>query len=203
MGKIAEIQKILGVTADGIFGPKSRAALDAAIAAEIPKPNADVADRVDARSEANIATLHRRVQPLARQLVQLAQANGLDAKVLSGTRTYAEQDALFRQGGVTKARGGYSNHNFGLAFDLGIFIDGKYIDEEADRGGFPRAKMDALYRKLGGIGKDIGLAWGGDWKGFVDMPHFQLEPAWAEGMEEKQMLAELRRRHDNGIDPFG
>jgi hypothetical protein len=66
---------------------------------------------------------------------------------------------------VTKARGGQSWHNFGLAFDVGIFsTDGKNYYGES-----------AAYREVGKIGKALGLEWGGDWD-FVDEPHFQYNP---------------------------
>jgi peptidoglycan L-alanyl-D-glutamate endopeptidase CwlK len=110
--------------------------------------------------------------------------------VLSGTRTYAEQDALFAKGGVTKARGGFSNHNFGIAFDIGVFSGAKYLEESP------------LYKAVAVIGKGLGLSWGGDWKSFVDEPHYQLRPSWAKDMTESQMLAELRLRHDNSIPVF-
>lgn len=146
-----------------------------------------MSDRVDDRSERNIATLHPRVQPIAREFVRRCVAAGLDARIICGTRTYAEQDALYEQGRtkpgpiVTKARGGQSNHNFGLAFDIGIFASGKYL------GSSP------LYKKAGAIGRELGLEWGGDWK-FVDEPHFQLRPAWAKGASASALLAGLRER---------
>jgi peptidoglycan L-alanyl-D-glutamate endopeptidase CwlK len=203
---VASIQKILGVTADGIWGPKSEAALEIAKSGTglLPSPSSrpipsvvpsaaptDDGNRVDDRSETAIATLHRNVQPKARQLVQLAAKNGIIVKITSGTRTYAEQDKLFYSGaGVTKARGGFSNHNFGLAFDLTIF-----------RGDAP-IWDSPQYKTLGLYGKTLGLTWGGDWEGFPDEPHMEFHPPWASGMSEDQMLTELRRRHDIGIDVF-
>jgi peptidoglycan L-alanyl-D-glutamate endopeptidase CwlK len=145
---------------------------------------------VDERSEKNIATLKPQVQPLARKLVEQATAQGINVKVISGHRTYAEQDALYAQGRtkpgkiVTKARGGYSNHNFGLAFDIGIFsADGRtYHGEHKD------------YKRVGAIGKALGLEWGGDWK-FVDEPHFQYNP-------KGYSIAEMRERSAKGEDLF-
>jgi peptidoglycan L-alanyl-D-glutamate endopeptidase CwlK len=199
MSKISDIQAILGVTADGAWGPKSQAALDAAkgegaadtAAATGAAPGAtEDGGLVDPRSEIAIATLHRKVQPIARKLVKLAAANGIVIKITSGTRTYAEQDKLFAQGGVTHARGGQSNHNFGLAFDQTIFDGPQPVWESP------------LYKKVGALGESVGLSWGGRWTSIVDEPHFELRPPWAASMSEGQMLAELRRRHDNGIDAF-
>ena len=45
---------------------------------------------------------------------------------------------------------------------------------------------------------DLGLEWGGNWKTFLDEPHFQLRPKWAGDMRERDMLAELRTRKDSG-----
>jgi len=197
MRTIKELQDFLGVTADGAWGPKSREALDLVLGrspSQAVKPNSvtegPAVDSVDARSEKNIATLHRKVQPVARQLVKDAAKSGINIIITSGTRTYDEQDALFRKGNVTKARGGYSNHNFGLAFDVTIFKGATPVWDSPQ------------YKTVGQIGKALGLEWGGDWKSFVDEPHFQLRPTWASSMSESQMLSELRRRHDVGQDAF-
>ncbi len=57
-------------------------------------------------------------------------------KIISGTRTHMqEQDALYARRRtapgprVTNARGGYSNHNFGIAWDIGLFRGGKYLED--------------------------------------------------------------------------
>src|SRR3954451_18499742 len=52
----------------------------------------------DSRSELNIRTLHPSAQQLARALLKSLKGVGVDARVISGTRTYAEQDALYRVG---------------------------------------------------------------------------------------------------------
>lgn len=190
MRTIKELQEFLGVTADGQWGPKSQAALDAVLHPQPSETPVSNGEKVDERSEKAIVTLHRKVQPLARALVRNAAAAGITIKVTSGTRTYAEQDALFRKGNVTKARGGFSNHNFGLAFDVTIFKGDQPVWESPQ------------YRTVGSLGKALGLTWGGDWKGFIDEPHFQLRPEWAKDMTETKMMSELRRRHDNEIDMF-
>lgn len=192
MATIADIQRLLGVAPDGKWGPRSQAALDAVLHPAVTPvaPVVDNGEKVDPRSETAIATLHRKVQPVARQFVKLAAENGIVIKITSATRTYAEQDKLFAQGGVTKARGGQSNHNFGIAIDVTIF-NGKEPVWESPK-----------YQTLGKLGKSLGFTWGGDWQSFKDEPHYQLEPEWAAGMSEGKMLAELRRRHDNGIDAF-
>jgi peptidoglycan LD-endopeptidase CwlK len=141
---------------------------------------------IDERSEKNIRTLKPEVQPLATRLIEQATAQGINVKVISGYRSYEEQNALYAKGRtapgpkVTKARGGYSWHNFGIAFDIGIFSkDGKeYLGESPD------------YAKVGRIGEKLGLEWGGDWD-FVDEPHFQFNP-------HHLSLAQMRSLQEEG-----
>ena len=133
---------------------------------------------------------------MARALVQKAALSGIQIRVINGTRTYAQQDALYAKGRtapgprVTNARGGYSNHNFGIAFDVGVFAGSKYLPES------PK------YRAVGVLGTDLGLEWGGSWTSIVDQPHFQLRPAWAKRIAEREMLAELRRRAAEGAPVY-
>jgi peptidoglycan L-alanyl-D-glutamate endopeptidase CwlK len=91
---------------------------------------------------------------------------------------------------VTNARGGYSNHNFGIAFDVGVFSGSRYLPES------PK------YKAVGALGTDLGLEWGGSWSSLVDQPHFQLRPAWAKALTGKQLLAELRDRQANSSPLF-
>ena len=191
---IEAVQKALGVEVDGRAGPQTWTAIYAALVntrdAAAATPLTAIST-VDERSEKNIATLLPEVQPMARMLVQKAAANGIAIRVISGLRSYEEQDALYAQGRtapgniVTNARGGYSNHNFGIAFDVGVFSGSKYLPES------PK------YKAVGVLGQELGLEWGGSWTSLVDEPHFQLRPAWAQSMTESRMLAELRQRRQD------
>ena len=171
---------------------------------------------VDDRSEKNIQTLLPGVQILARSLVHAAAANSIDIKVISGTRTYAQQHALYLQGRspldvvnaarakasmdpitekenqheVTPCDEGHSNHNFQIAFDIGIFESTNYIAESP------------LYKAVAILGKQLGLTWGGDWHSFQDEPHYELRPYWAKDLSETAMLDELRQRTDSGKSLF-
>jgi peptidoglycan L-alanyl-D-glutamate endopeptidase CwlK len=49
---------------------------------------------------------------------------------------------------------------------------------------------------------DIGLEWGGSWKTIIDEPHFQLRPLWASDLTERQMLAALRDRVEQGLPVY-
>ena len=191
---IKSIQEELGLSVDGKAGPETWGAIYKRIVPQKASSKATPAltETVDERSEKVIATLQPQVQPYARALVLKAATAGITIRVISGLRTYEEQNALYDQGRtkpgkiVTKARGGYSNHNFGIAFDLGVFEGNKYIEES------PK------YKAVGALGTDLGLEWGGNWKTIQDEPHFQLRPQWAADLREQDMLAELRDRKSSG-----
>jgi peptidoglycan L-alanyl-D-glutamate endopeptidase CwlK len=123
----------------------------------------------DSRSERSIRSLQPKAQRAARAFLRRVLDAGINARIISGTRTYREQDALFRKGRfgdpssiVTKAKGGQSNHNFGIAWDIGVFQNGAYL------GSSP------LYARAAVVGRVPGIEWGGDWVTFVDQPHYEL-----------------------------
>lgn len=156
---------------DGIEGKNTRAAAERW--AEDEERAKEEHGVYDTRSEETLATCLPAAQAVLRQWLKVAQPEakeyGMEVWLINGTRSYAEQDALYAQGRtapgakVTNARGGYSWHNFGLAADMGLFKDGKYIGESP------------VYSVLGRLARSIpGLEWGGDWKSFYDEPHLQL-----------------------------
>jgi peptidoglycan L-alanyl-D-glutamate endopeptidase CwlK len=152
---------------DGSWGKNTNAA-DAAFVQQ-SQTIAQQYGTFDTRSEGNIITLAPKVQILARQFLKILHDAGKDVRIISGTRTYAEQDALYNQGRstpgskVTNAQGGHSNHNFGLAWDIGLFEEGSYITD------------DKKYTPLATLVKPSlpNLEWGGDWVSFKDIPHYQ------------------------------
>lgn len=123
--------------------------------------------KFDPRTENNIRSLLPKAQVKAREFMRLA---GTNCQIISGTRTYPEQNVLFAQKKpkVTNARGGQSNHNFGIAWDIGLFQNGEYLNGDTPQ---EQAAYVALGKKIKSSMK--GLEWGGDWK-FVDRPHYQL-----------------------------
>lgn len=132
---IKSVQKILNLQEDGKAGPETWSAIySALVATPAPGTTPEISlSPVDTRSEKSIGTLLPEVQPFARALVQKAAAGSINIKIISGLRTYAEQDALYAKGRtapgptVTNATGGRSNHNFGIAFDIGVFSGNSYL----------------------------------------------------------------------------
>lgn len=125
-------------------------------------------------SERRLATLHPIVVVRGRALLELCAKRGLFLAVTQGLRTWEEQDVLYAKGRtvpplgkkyvVTKARGGQSYHNFGLAFDIVVLDAMGKVDWDPSHAGWTEAAS---------VGKSVGLEWGGDWTGFKDIPHYQ------------------------------
>lgn len=121
------------------------------------------------KAEKKLQGVHPLVAAKARQLIEQAYKERINVIITQGLRTIEEQNELYAQGRtkpgkiVTNAKGGYSYHNFGLAFDFAIL--------NAD--GSVNWNVDEKWKRVGAIGKSLGLEWGGDWKNFKDYPHFQ------------------------------
>ena len=146
----------------------------------------------DERTERNISTLHPAVQPRAREFMLLALAlaakHGVIVRIISGLRSNAEQDALNAKGRtaqgpkVTNARAGHSNHNFGTAWDIGLFKGKAYL------------AASPIYREIGIASRSLGLTWGGDFRSFPDTPHYEVPTGLT--------LAQMRQRVAAGKDIF-
>ncbi|SRR6266568_99296 len=183
------LQRILAVSGfyNGPFNGKWTSKVDAAEGQFLARYEQikGQAGAFDSRTESCIMSLIPVAQVKAREFMNAVQGRPLTYRIISGTRTYAEQNALFaKKPKVTNARGGQSNHNFGIAWDVGIFENGKYYGGETQ-------KEDKAYVELGGfINAHVpGLEWGGDWKSFVDKPHYQL----ATGKSVAQVRALLEK----------
>ena len=106
---------------------------------------------MDAISQQRLAPLCPSFAIAVTRAISSLALQGVVVRVTAGLRTYAEQDTLFSRGRTapgelcTKARGGFSNHNFGLAVAMILTM------------------------------KAEGLEWGGDWVHIPDEDHFQAK----------------------------
>lgn len=132
---------------------------------------------------ARLDLVHPKLKATIIRLEIAMLAKGIQIEVVQGLRTFAEQDALFALGRtkkgkiVTNARGGQSNHNYGLAVDVCPFLNGK-----------PDWDNNTDFNAIGLMGESMGLEWGGHWKHITDKPHLQLK-----GFDVKQCLAWYRQ----------
>lgn len=106
----------------------------------------------------------------------LALTGKAKVRITQGLRTFKEQDDLYAIGRtkpgakVTNAKGGQSVHNFGFAVDICLVINGKTAswdtakdwDNDTVADWYECVKIFAKY----------GWDWGGNWKKFKDVPHF-------------------------------
>jgi peptidoglycan LD-endopeptidase CwlK len=184
--RLAKSSGLYSGNLDGDWGPLTNGAAEAWD--KLGAATAKTYGSFDARTEENIASLVPKAQRAARQFLVACKAFPYTVKILSGGRTYAEQTAIYAQGRtkpgnvVTNAPAGSSNHNFGIAFDVGIFDGKKYFE------GKTKAETQA-YLNLRKLTKPavLDLDWGGDWKSSKDYPHYELHT----GMTTKQVRASL------------
>jgi len=126
------------------------------------------------KSEARILTVHPTLQVKAFELIKKAYSEGIYILITQGLRTKAEQDALYAkgrrgipgEGKVTYVKYPNSYHCWGLAIDFAV-----YTDKNCNAINWT---VDSKWKRVGAIGKSLGLEWGGDWSDFKDYPHFQL-----------------------------
>lgn len=125
----------------------------------------------------NLDDLDPHVRAMAELLLAHAKAAGIPLTVTFTRRSMATQTALYAQGRtapgpiVTNAKAGFSYHNFGLALDVvpTELLALKNWGDTPDH----QAATNALWAKVGTIGKAIGFRWGGDFQAIKDRPHFE------------------------------
>lgn len=125
-------------------------------------------------SIAQIHTLHPKLRNIALQAYNeavKATPAGVHPVITQGYRTFAESEKLYAQGRtvpgeiVTNAQAGSSYHNYGLAIDFALMIDGKTIWNE----------KHPSWATVVNIFKKHGFTWGGDFAGsFKDYPHLEM-----------------------------
>lgn len=122
-------------------------------------------------------------------------------------RSFPEQAALYAQGRtvffdkngkklgkVTNAKPGQSMHNYGLAIDIVLLkdVNGDGIFESASWESSVDFDKDgkADWKEIVEIFKSYGWSWGGDWKSFKDLPHFEK----TFGNTTKQLIAKYNAK---------
>lgn len=208
------IKLFYSIKADGSYGPKTQSAVQMFQKLNGFNITGNVDDAtfnlitndvltnasVDKPSFSKISTLHPKIRFEVLHLTKLVNKANVKFRIVQGYRTFAEQDALYAQGRtkpgaiVTKARGGLSNHNYGLAIDFCLLhSDGSIswsLMEDADADG----QKD--WMEVVNIFKSAGYEWGGNWKNSKDNPH--LDKMF--NFSIRQLLA----KHQNGqVDENG
>lgn len=129
---------------------------------------------MDSVTQQRIALLHPKLRQEVTDLINLANSkltSHSHVRIVQGLRTFAEQDALYKQRPkVTNAKGGQSLHNYGVAIDFCLIIDDKEVSWDLKRD-WDGDKI-ADWMEVVSVFRNAGWEWGGTWK-FTDNPHFQ------------------------------
>lgn len=123
--------------------------------------------------------LHPDVAVMARTLLAACEVDGIDLLCTCTWRSHEEQAALYAQGRtapgkiVTNAKPGQSSHNHtaggrpaSLALDVVPLRNGKAVWNTTGADG-------QLWKRVGELGEQAGLAWAGRWTRFKEYPHFE------------------------------
>jgi len=155
---------------------------------------AQTVTELDAISLNRIALLHPKLREEAKRLyIEASKAlkGRASIRIVQGYRTFAEQAALYAQGRtkpgakVTNANAGSSFHNYGLAIDFCLLIDGITVSWDIAKDFDGDGAAD--WREVVKVFEDAGWKWGGKFSTIRDYPH--LEKAF--GKTWRQLL-ELR-----------
>ena len=131
--------------------------------------------RFSRTSEKRLMYLHPNLQKF---FIELLRISPYDFSISQGVRIAEEQNKLYQQGRTVPGKvitncDGYkikSKHQiksdgFGYAGDIAILVDGKVTWEEK------------YYKEVARTGRVLmqkyNIEWGGDWKNFKDLPHFE------------------------------
>ena len=148
-----------------------------------------------------ITGLHPKLADILPTAVIEAKARGLDVSVFSGLRVESDQDKLYALGRtvknpdgfdlltkplgniVTNAKAWQSWHFFGLAVDFAF--------KNSKGAWFWPADDSPQWRQLAKVMlMHPGVAWGGNWTKFPDLPHFQVTGKISNVWEAKRILFE-------------
>lgn len=135
---------------------------------------------MDNVTQQRIQKLHPSVRDEVTAIIKdcdLALTGKAKIRITQGFRSAKEQDELYAIGRtkpgkkVTNAKAGQSIHNYGLAADICLMIDGKTASWNTAKD-WDNDKVADWYEFVKIFAK-YGWTWGGNWKNFKDLPHFE------------------------------
>ena len=156
---------------------------------------------MDKATEQRIAQLHPNIRQEVTNIINECNRSltgRAQVRISQGLRTFKEQDDLYAIGRskpgkiVTNAKGGQSIHNYGFAVDIVLIIDG--ITASWDTAKDWDGDRISDWTECVNIFKKYGWTWGGDWKTFKDLPHFDKK-----GYSDWRLLSTLKRDKNNYV----
>ncbi|MBL7872702.1 MAG: M15 family metallopeptidase [Cyclobacteriaceae bacterium] len=117
---------------------------------------------------ADLDALHPYFKEKITKLIATCKRKGIELAIVESYRTVAKQNEYKAMGKkYTRATGGHSKHQYGLAIDVVPVIDSIAQWDNA-----------RLWKKIGSMGEQLGLRWGGRWRTLYDPGHFE----WSGGL---------------------
>lgn len=129
---------------------------------------------------ADLDALHPYFRDKISLLISTCKSKGIELAIVESYRTHTKQNEYKSMGKkYTRSGGGHSKHQYGLAVEVVPVIDSV-------------AQWDnvKLWRKVGAIGEQLGLRWGGRWRNPYDPGHFE----WTGGLSSYHLSAGLKPR---------
>ena len=123
------------------------------------------------RSLNNLKNVDGRLVDICNELIKR-----VDFTVIEGHRTIERQQELYKQGfsqldGINKK--GKHNYSPSLAIDIIPYEKGHNPFDGSKKSEAMFVSLAKEFKKVA-MEKDIAVVWGGDWKSFKDLPHFQI-----------------------------
>lgn len=150
---------------------------------------------MDKPTQERIAKLHPSVQAEVTKIIQECDAaltGRAKIRITQGLRTFDEQDSLYQIGRtkpgkkVTNAIAGQSIHNYGFAVDTCLIIDGKIASWDTAKD-WDNDQVADWFECVKQFAKN-GWEWGGNWKKFKDLSHFDKK-----GFNNSKVLSKLKK----------
>ena len=150
---------------------------------------------MDKPTQTRIAKLYPTVRAEVTEIIHkcdIALTGKAEIRITQGLRTFADQDALYKQGRTTpgkkiaNSKAGQSIHNYGFAVDICLKIDGKTASWDTAKD-WDNDQVADWYECVKIFAKHV-WEWGGNWKTFKDLPHFDKK-----GFNNWKTLSKLKK----------
>jgi hypothetical protein len=129
---------------------------------------------------ADLEALHPFFRDKISQLIAICKTKGIELALVETYRTHAKQNEYKTMGKkYTRSGGGHSKHQYGLAVDVVPILDSVAQWDDTK-----------LWKKVGAVGEQLGLRWGGRWRNPYDPGHFE----WTGGLSSYHL--------SNGLLPY-
>lgn len=147
--------------------------------------------QLDPYNQAVLKGMTSEVVPFATELIALAVANGLTLKIINKRSAQLHTRKSWENSKVNGTNSAITS--FGLCFDVAIF-------EQNEAGLLIHQQEATVGQKIIKLAQSIGLSTPKAQNPDAQFLHFEIRPAWAVQLTDVEMLTELWRRKEAGID---